>query len=246
MTRRAWPVVAALAVIGGACGEGSEEIAAPPLPGSIAVTTVTSGFLKDDGYGLLVNGESRGPIAANAEVTIAGLGAGVYEVALEDVAENCAVDATSVTVTENETASAALSVVCAPSDPSPYTLRFNRARPDLDSGEITECPFGFCPSEEEWDLYVYYDMQTDPHSVIRQNRTIGAEIAHLVGVVLEELEEEDLDGARFGTELLGDPFDAGRVILIRTDLGYVYALGNPVEDETAQTLTFDAVLIAEP
>jgi hypothetical protein len=34
------------------------------------------------------------------------------------------------------------------------------------------------------------------------------------------------------------------VILVRTDLGSVYALGDPVEDESAQTLTFNAALVS--
>jgi hypothetical protein len=45
---------------------------------------------------------------------------------------------------------------------------------------------------------------------------------------------------------VADPFDSGRVILIRTDTGQVYALGNPVEDAQALTLTFDAALIVQP
>lgn len=250
---RRWLALVLLGVIGGAaCGESTGEVVDPPLPGSIVLTTETSGFLKDDSYELLVNGESRGTIGANDEITLSELDPATYEVTLSDVADNCVVGgasasaSASVPVIEEEAVTVALTVVCAHAAPSSYTVRFNRERPDLDTGAITECPFSICPTEEEWDLYVYFSSQSDPHSVIRQNQTTAVEIAHVAAVVLADLTEADYVAATFGTALVADPFDAGRVILIRTDLGNVYALGNPVEDESAQTLTFDAALIAVP
>lgn len=244
---RGWLALVLLGVIGGAaCGESTGEVVDPPLPGSIVLTTETSGFLKDDGYELLVNGESRGTIGANDEMTVPDLDPATYEVTLADVADNCAVESatTSVSVLEEEAASVVLTIVCAYATPEAYTVRFNRERPDLDTGTIHECPFSICSTDEEWDLYVYYSSQADPNSIVRQNQTTGVEIAHVAGVVLADLTEADFQAATFTTDLVGDPFDAGRVILIRTDLGDVYALGNPVEDDTAQTLTFDAALIA--
>ncbi len=224
-----------------------ESTVAPPvedLPGAITVTTVTSGFLKDDGYEIIVDGESAGAIGANDEVTLAELDPATYELALGDVADNCSVEGVAVEVAAEETATATLSVVCAPGEGQEVSIRFNRDRPDLETGEIAECPFGLCTSGAVWDLYVYFSSASDPHSVIRQNQADGVEIAHLPEVTLETLTEEDVSGATFTAELVADPFDAGRVILIRTDEGNVYALGNPVENETMQTLTFDVVLIS--
>ncbi|HSG78988.1 MAG TPA: hypothetical protein VLD62_05350 [Acidimicrobiia bacterium] len=234
-------------VIGSAgCGESDGIVAGPPIPGSISLSTETSGFLKDDSYELLVDGQSQGTIGANDRMTISGLDPATYEVNLGDVASNCTVESVSVSVSPDATTEAALAIACAHSQPDAYSIRFSRGRPDLDTGELTECPFGLCPTEEGWDLYVYYSYATDPNSVIRQNQTTGVEIAHLPGVSLQDLTEADLQAATFTTNLVGDPFDAGRVILIRTDAGNVYALGNPVEDDTAQTLSFDAALIARP
>jgi hypothetical protein len=243
--RRASHAIVVLTVIGGvACGQ--TDSTSPPPPGSISLTTETSGFLKDDSYELLVDGESQGTIGANEAVTLSGLDPATYEVELSGVADNCSVESVSVPVVPEETADVSLNVVCAYSESGAYTLRFSRERPDLDNGAITVCPFGLCPTEEAWDLHVYFSSQSDPHSVIRQNQSTGAEIAHVPGVALEDLTEQDFEAATFTTDLVGDPFDSGRVILIRTDLGYVYALGNPVEDTVAQTLTFDAAMIVEP
>ena len=235
--------LAVLMVIGGvACGE-SDDYTGPPAPGSITVETQTTGFAKDDGYELLVNGTSEGAIGANDEMTVSGLDPDVYDVSLGDVAANCSVESLSLEVVSDQTADGTLAVVCAASDPVSYTIRFSRDRPDLETGELTECSFGFCPTTDDWDLYVHNSSQTTPQSVIRQNQTNGVEIAHLPGVTLDDMTEEDVAGATWTTELVADPFDAGRVILIKTDLGNVYALGNPVEDTTALTLTFDAVLL---
>jgi hypothetical protein len=245
--RRAWRALAVLVVVGGvACDSGDGSgLTEPALPGAILLTTETTGFLKADGYELLVNGESKGTIGANDEMTLSGLEPATYEVALGGVADNCVVESVAVPVASEQTAEASLSVVCGFAEPTSYTLQFNRRRPNLDTGEIAECPFGICPSGAEWDLYVHYNSQSDPNSVIRQNQSIGVEIAHLPGVVLADLTEADVEGATFTTDLVATPFDAGRVILIRTDLGNVYALGNPVQDGQS-TLTFDAALVAGP
>jgi hypothetical protein len=239
--------IAAAVMIGAACGEsaGPTEIVAPLMPGAIVVSTETSGFLKADGYELLLAGESRGEIGANDEVTIGELDPATYQVGLGNVRENCSVDGRSVVVAPEQTVTVAFAVVCAYADPTAYTLRFNRSRPKLDTGVVVECPFGICASGAEWDLYVHHNTST-ARSVIRQNQTTGVEIAHLPGVTLADLTEEDVAAAAFTTALVGDPFDADRVILIRTPAGTVHALGNPVEDTTGQTLTFDAVLIVEP
>jgi hypothetical protein len=244
-TSRTWRWAALTAIGCVACGEGDGVIIAPEVPGSIQLTTVTAGFVKDDSYELMLDGVSQGTIGANDAMTLDGLDPATYELALGDVAQNCLVveALASVVVGSAEAVEVSVDIVCAPETGSEYTLRFNRARPNLDNAEITECPFGLCPTEEGWDLYVYYSSGSDPNSVIRQNQTTAVEIAHVTGVSLDDLTEEHYQAASFTTELVADPFDSGRVILIKTDVGAIYALGNPVENGTAQTLTFDAVLL---
>lgn len=238
--RHALVALMALAIV--ACGES--DVIGPPVPGAISVTVATTGFLKDDGYELLVDGESQGAIGPNDVVTVSDLEPASYDVALGDVAENCVVDGTSVTVDEDQTAEASLTVVCAPDAPSEYMLRSSRDRPDLDTGTIVECSFGICPSDEVWDIWVKFK-STDPQAHIYQNQTTGneVEVAHVSGTTLAELTEADYEAATFSTELVESPFDANTVVLVRTQLGNVYALGNPVEDTLMLTLAFDATLI---
>jgi hypothetical protein len=240
---RGWHAVVALMAIGMvACGDSS----GPQTPGSILVTTQTSGFLKAETYEVVVDGVSAKTIGANDEVTVAGLDPGTYYVDLQDVPGNCGFDAVLVAVESEKTTEVSLTVGCAYEQPVAYSIVFSRERPDLDTGEITVCTFGICGTQEEWDLWVYNNTQTEPRSEIRQNRTTGVEIAHLPGVTLAQLTEADFKAAVFTDALVADPFDAGRVILIRTDQKQVYALGNPVEDLLNNKLTFDAALIAKP
>ena len=242
--RRRWGAMAALlAIIMIACGEDSSG---PAEPGSILVKTETTGFLKAEGYGVVVDGVNTTTIGANEEVTVSGLDPASYLVELADVPDNCATEGVLVSVESGQTAEASLTIDCAYADPIAFTIQFSRERPDLDTEAITVCSFGICPTQEEWDLYVQSNTGTEPRSVIRQNQTAGVEIAHLPGVTLAGLTEADFQAATFTTELVDDPFDAGRVILIRTDLGSVFALGNPSEDLTSSKLTFDAALIAQP
>jgi hypothetical protein len=240
---RGWHAVVALMAIGiVACSDSS----GPQAPGSILVTTETSGFMKAEGYEVVVDGVSAKTIGANDEVTLSGLDPGTYFVDLGDVPGNCGAEGVLVSVESEKTAEVSLAVGCAYDQPVAYSIQFSRERPDLDTGVITVCSFGICSTQEEWDLWVYSNSQTEPRSVIRQNTTTGVEIAHLPGVTLAQLTEADFEAASFTTELVADPFDSGRVILIRTDLGNVYALGNAVEDLSTSKLAFDAALIAKP
>lgn len=244
--RRARQALVALLALGMvACGESDTDVTGPETPGSISLTTETSGFLQDDSYELLVDGESKGTIGANDVVTVPDLEPATYEVALGDVADNCTVTAVSIDVVSAETADVLLSVVCAPEDPVAYTLRADRDRPNLEDGVVADCLFGLCPGGAQWDLYVYYNFQ-NPQFVIRQNQSAAVEIAHLPGVTLAALTENDVATAAFTTDLVPDPFQSGRVILIRTDQDYVYALGNPVSDNATLKLSFDAALLVTP
>jgi hypothetical protein len=240
---REWRAVVAIMAIGMvACGDSS----GPQSPGSILVTTETSGFLKAESYEVVVDGVSAKTVGANDEVTVTGLDPGTYYVDLAQVPGNCGATGVLVTVESEKTTAVSLAVGCAYAQPVAYSILFSRERPDLETGAITVCSFGICSSQEAWDLWVFNDTKTEPRAVIRQNTTTGVEIAHLPGVTLAQLTEAHFNAASFTTSLVGDPFDSGRVILLRTDAGNVYALGNPVDDLTTNKLSFDAALIAKP
>lgn len=235
--------VALLAMGFVACGG---DASGPPAPGSILVKTETTGFFKPDGYQVVVDGGVPIAIGATDQVTVNELEPGSHQVTLTGVPDNCTTQGVEVAVESEATSEASLTVACTYAAPVSFTIQFSRERPDLDTDAITTCSFGLCPTDADWDLYVYNNTSTETHAVIRQNETAGVEIAHLPGVTLADMTEADVDGATFTTDLINDPFDAGRVILIRTDQGNVYALGNPSEDLVFLKLTFDAALLSTP
>jgi hypothetical protein len=243
LRRGRYALASLVLVAGAACGESSSTVG-PALPGAIQLSTETSGFQKDDSYELLVDGVSQGTIGANDQMTISDLDPATYQVALGDVAANCTVESTTVEVASEQTASVSFGVSCTYASTDEYVIRYTRDRPNLDDGTLTDCIFGICPSgENEWDFYAHYNSQTTPRAVIRQNQTTAVEIAHLPGAVFEELTEQQVAAATFTTSLVADPFDGGRVILIRTNEGAIFALGNPVENDMSQTLTLEAALL---
>jgi hypothetical protein len=73
----------------------------------------------------------------------------------------------------------------------------------------------------------------------------GRKIAHLPDVVFEDLTRDDVAGASFTTSHVETTFDPDRVILITTDQGDVYALGNPVELSNF-TVRFEAARLPDP
>jgi hypothetical protein len=239
-SRRWPPIMAMMAIVLVGCGDSS----GPPTPGALVVKTQTSGFLKAASYQLVVAGTSEGMIGATDEVTLSAVDPGSYSVELAGVPDNCSAQGATVAVASKTTTEVSLAVTCAYTAPVSYTLAFRDHRMNLDTGELTTCPFGVCPTQEGWDMWVYNDLNTQPRSNIRQNVGKGVEIAHVAGVTLQGLTEAHYQAAVFSNQLVADPFDAGRVILIRTDLGNVFALGNPVE--TSSNLTFSAALIATP
>jgi hypothetical protein len=225
---------------------GCSDPAGPPEPGAILVRTETAGFLKASGYDLVVAGNGSRTIGATDEVTIAGIEPGSYVVELANVPANCSAEAVNVAVAAKETTAVTFAVNCTYEAPVSYTVQFTRQRPDLDTNQITVCAFGICPSQEEWDFYVHNNINTQPRSVIRHNTTTGVQIAHVADTNLAALTEAHFAAANFTTTVLDVPFGTDRVILIRTDLGNVFALGNPVENLINGTLTFSAARIARP
>jgi hypothetical protein len=75
-----------------ACG-GSADLGGPGTPGSIHVTTATSGASPDpDGYRLQLDNGSAAPVGLDADTTLSGLTPGAHTLSLTDVAGNCTVD----------------------------------------------------------------------------------------------------------------------------------------------------------
>src|SRR5256885_9779221 len=91
-------------------------------PGSLTVTTSTTGSSLPSGYTVTVDGSQSQAIGANSSVTFSNLAAGSHSVALTNVAGNCAVSggtSRTATVPSGGTATVAYSVSCTTPPRSP-------------------------------------------------------------------------------------------------------------------------------
>ncbi len=110
---------------------------------------------------------------------------------------------------------------------------------NLDSGEVSESDFMmFEPEDAGWDFQVVYNSDRSYHSVLFQNQSTGVEIAHLADHDFEDTTACDVESATFTTDLIDVSFDPQRVVLIRTDQGEVYKLGNANESASQNGLSF--------
>lgn len=107
---------------------------------------------------------------------------------------------------------------------------------DLDTDSV-ETPPPFLPSAG-MDLVIAYNSNTPVHGRVFQERT-GREIAHLIGRRFEFVIATDADTATFTASLIDQPFGTDRTILVKTEVGAVYKLGNPVETANPRGVTFD-------
>ncbi len=100
----------------GGTGTASFSVSCTALPGSLTVTTSTTGVSLDlDGYTVTVDGTTSQTVSNNGSVTFNGLSAGSHTVVLSGVAANCSVNggpSQTVTVPAGGTTTAPFSITC--------------------------------------------------------------------------------------------------------------------------------------
>jgi len=83
--------------------------------GNLKITVSTENNLDPDGYDILVDGDSRATVSVNGSVTVPGVLAGDWQLEINDVAPNCALDGENprlITVTDGATVSENYTVTC--------------------------------------------------------------------------------------------------------------------------------------
>lgn len=127
------------------------------------------------------------------------------------------------------------------------TLAFEVECLDVETGTVvTSCRDPFSDDdwlgEEAWDVLMAYHADRTVHTVVWQNPANGTEIAFLDGIPFENVTVDHVASASFARDLVDQPLDTTRVVLIRTDTGAVFKLGNPLETDTG--VTFDVELLS--
>jgi hypothetical protein len=128
-----------------------------------------------------------------------------------------------------------------PREITTQTLSFEDQCLDLDTGTVhgtaEESCMDVVGDQTPWDIQIAYHADREVHGVVVLNLDGALEIAYLEGVNFDSVTADAIAGAPFVTEDSDRSFDGTVVILIRTDLGAVYKLGNPSEVDTG--VTFD-------
>jgi YVTN family beta-propeller protein len=95
---------------------------APPAPGSLRITTNTTGSDLDiDGYTFAIDGAAAGSIGINTSVTVGGLVPGSHQVVIGGIAANCTLaggTTRSVTITSGALTDLQLAVTCQGTSPT--------------------------------------------------------------------------------------------------------------------------------
>jgi hypothetical protein len=103
------------------------------------------------------------------------------------------------------------------------TLRYGYGL-DLETGAIQDCSSA-CAAAIDFELG--FDASTNIRA--RLIHHAAQAVAHLAGQSFAFVHLADTAGVAFSTTPVTDPFDNARTILVRTDAGNIYKVGNPVE-----------------
>ncbi|MHC4789514.1 MAG: FG-GAP repeat protein, partial [Planctomycetota bacterium] len=128
----------------------------------------------------------------------------------------------------------------------PVTLAFEREGVDLDTGTVVPIePWTLVadPTNPQPDLVLACNSDRAVRAVVFHNRMNGVQIAFVDGVPFNLVGSADLAGLSFTAAVIDEPFETGDSVVLRTDTGAHYLLGNPVEDATG--VTFDTQLLEE-
>jgi len=132
--------------------------------------------------------------------------------------------------------------ITATAEATTQTLTFEDECMDLDTGIVENSCQDPSSDEPSWDVLVAHNTDRSVHSAIFPNARSNVEISHLVNKTFEQVTVDDIASASFMKDAIDEPFDTTLVILIRTDLGAVYKLGNATEDENG--LNFDYEILS--
>ena len=111
-----------------------------------------------------------------------------------------------------------------------YQLRYETDFLDIDGDTVVSCARS-CPFPDATDLRLIFDPASDVHAFLVPNGGTGVEIAEIPGGDFVAVSAADAGTATFTSTASGILFDRTRIILIRTDQGALFKLGNPVEAE---------------
>jgi hypothetical protein len=118
------------------------------------------------------------------------------------------------------------------------TLEFETQVLDLDTGTVTEQTPDLRSSTEGVDILIGYHADRTPHAVVITAGE-GVTFAVMNGVSYDSVTAGDVAGLGFSAEIIDHSIEATDTVVVKTDEGAVFKLGNTVEDDTAATFSYE-------
>ena len=122
------------------------------------------------------------------------------------------------------------------------TLRFEEEGLDLDSGDVVATTVMDAIVREDTsaaDIWFSYNADRAPHAVVVQDASRGLEIAFLDATPFAYVNDTDVPNLTLGIELKDFALEIDDTVVVRTDTGAVFKIGNAVEDEAGVSFEYE-------
>ena len=109
---------------------------------------------------------------------------------------------------------------------------------DLDAGTVADALTEDLTAPTGADVQLAYNADRTPHAVVLPVGE-GVELAFVASVSFDSISSSDVSNLVFSTEPTDLPFSANDCVVIRTDLGTVFKLGNATESGLSVTFNYE-------
>ena len=111
---------------------------------------------------------------------------------------------------------------------------------DLDAGTVAEPALEDMTAPAGADIQLAYNADRTPHAVVFPVGE-GVEISFVASVGFDGISSSDIPNLVFSSEPTDLPFSANDCVVIRTDQGAVFKIGNAVESGSSVTFNYAAL-----
>ena len=111
---------------------------------------------------------------------------------------------------------------------------------DLDTGTVADVLTEDLTTPTGADLQLAYNADLTPHAVVFPVGE-GVELAFVASVGFDGVSSSDVSSLTFSTEPIDLPFSANDCVVIRTDQGALFKLGNAAESGMSITFNYESL-----
>lgn len=118
------------------------------------------------------------------------------------------------------------------------TVAFETQALELDSGAVLDVGPVVRDELSGADVRFAYHADRTPHAVVLPASPQGVELAFLDDVAFHEVTAADVAGLGFSAGPVDVPFESYDTVVVRTDTGALFKIGNALESDRAVTFTY--------